>query len=60
MAAFVRGRAIIDGSIAVLRREPRLVALPIVSALAVIALLGGFTLVSLRAPGESGEKIMRR
>src|ERR1700731_1690293 len=51
MAAFARGRAIIDGSITVLRREPRLLALPIVSALAVIALLGAFTLLAVRARG---------
>jgi len=51
MAAFARGRAIIDGSSTVLRREPRLLALPIVSALAVIALLGAFTLLAVRARG---------
>jgi hypothetical protein len=53
MTTLARGGEIMEGSITVLRREPRLLALPIISGVAVTILLGGFARMAIFAPGLS-------
>jgi hypothetical protein len=54
MAKSGRGRAIINGGITVLRRDPRLIALPVTSGVVVSALIAGFALVAISGRGLTG------
>jgi len=54
MATISRGRGIIAGGLAVMRDDPTLIVLPVISGVAVCGLIGGFAAVALFRRGLHG------